>query len=187
MYHGEKFQEVPKCVQGDCFKRCLLFFLFLQVNLAFCSKLLRSISPVPFFGPKTRLLLSSTASRTFFEKARSVAKSAASIHSLRDGIPKEIEGGGDVCVLVAPSSPQDYRMAKAIASGGQVKAIVMVNGLAKASCHTTDSALNHNLLIHYEGSLPFSHLSISVFLIVLVRLILFQFFFVGSWVQPFFG
>jgi hypothetical protein len=83
-------------------------------------------------GAKTRLLTNTSATGKFMAKAKQVAKSATSIHSLRDGIPEEIQAG-DVCVLVSPSSRQDYQAAQQIASSGVAKAIVIVNCFAKAS------------------------------------------------------
>ena len=103
-----------------------------QANLAFCAKLVQSLSPLPFMGPKTRLLMNASTTGNLMAKAKKVAKSATSIHTLRDGIPDEIQKG-DVCVLVSPSSRQDYQAAQQIASSGVAKAIVIVNCVAKAS------------------------------------------------------
>jgi hypothetical protein len=104
-----------------------------DANLAFCAKLVRGISPLPLMGPKTFLLTSTTSSSNFVDKAKKTVK-GATIHSLRDGIPKEIKQG-DVCVLVSPSVRQDYLIAQQIASNGV--ALVLVNGLAKASTGRT--------------------------------------------------
>jgi ribosomal protein L14 len=51
-----------------------------------------------------------------------------SIASLKDGIPEGVEAG-DVCVVVSPSSRQDYMAARKIAIDGG--AVVIVNALAK--------------------------------------------------------
>jgi len=99
-----------------------------KANLAFASKLIKSLSPVPFVGPKTWLLTSSASSSSFLSAARKSAGSAT-IHSLRDGLPKL--GKDDVCVLVTPSSRNDYDAAKVIASSGDAAAVVILNGFAK--------------------------------------------------------
>lgn len=99
-----------------------------KANLAFASKLTKSISPVSFIGPKTWLLISSAASNAFFSAAKKAAGSAT-VHSLKDGLPSV--GKGDVCVLVTPSSRSDYEAAKTIASPDGADAVVLLNGFAK--------------------------------------------------------
>eukprot|EP00566_Odontella_aurita_P016075 CAMPEP_0113531976 /NCGR_PEP_ID=MMETSP0015_2-20120614/3793_1 /TAXON_ID=2838 /ORGANISM="Odontella" /LENGTH=275 /DNA_ID=CAMNT_0000430867 /DNA_START=100 /DNA_END=927 /DNA_ORIENTATION=+ /assembly_acc=CAM_ASM_000160 len=99
-----------------------------KANLAFASKLTKSIAPVPFIGPKTWLLVSSAASNSFLSSARNAAGSST-VHSLKDGLPDV--GEGDVCVFVTPSSRSDYEAAKRIASPGGAGAVVLVNGFAK--------------------------------------------------------
>jgi hypothetical protein len=84
------------------------------------------LAPVPFLGPKVWFLTSTTASSNFISKAAKVVKT--SIASLRDGTPEGI-GAGDVCVVVSPSSRQDYMAARKIAADGG--AVVIVNALAK--------------------------------------------------------
>ena len=96
-----------------------------KANLDFCTKLVRSISPLPFAGPKTWLLISGAASNNFFQKAKSTAGIA--VHSLRDGLPA-VEAN-NVCVLFSPSNSNDYEAAKSLASKGTP--VVVVNGFAK--------------------------------------------------------
>jgi len=98
-----------------------------EANLSFAIKLLKALS-LPFVGPKTWLLTSSAASKSFFSAALSKVKSSE-VHSLKDGLPDI--GEGDVCVLVTPSSRNDYDAAKKIASDGNAAAVVIVNGFAK--------------------------------------------------------
>ena len=85
-------------------------------------------------GPKVRILLSSSATASFVQKSTSIFK-GKTISSLRDGIPQDLIPD-DVCILVSPSSRQDYQAAEKIASSGQVKAVVIVNGFAKVSMET---------------------------------------------------
>lgn len=95
-----------------------------KANLDFCNKLLRSISPLPF-GPKTWLLMSSAASNSFLKKAQSTVGDG--VYSLRDGLPP-VEAN-NVCVLLSPSSRNDYQAAQSLASAGTP--VVIVNGFAK--------------------------------------------------------
>jgi hypothetical protein len=97
-----------------------------KANLDFCTKLLRNIAPFPVVGPKTCLLISSAASNSYLQKARSAFK-GGTVHSLKDGLPAV--GRGDVCVLASPSARKDYDAARSLASSGT--AIVIVNGFAK--------------------------------------------------------
>eukprot|EP00978_Attheya_sp_CCMP212_P011413 scaffold28117_cov56-Attheya_sp.AAC.15 len=115
----------------DCiFDRNYVYVINRQANLAFAVKLLKSISPLPFMGPKTWLLTSSSASQSFMASAKSKSKgTGAALHSLRDGLPKTSKG--DVCVLVTPSSSADYNAAERIASTGDVSGVVILNGFAK--------------------------------------------------------
>ena len=99
-------------------------------NLAFASNVLKSIAPLPFMGPKTWLLVSSTASNAFLRNASSKAKrSGSTLHSLKEGLPAV--GKGDVCILVTPSTKSDYVAAQTIAAGGLVAAVILQNGFAK--------------------------------------------------------
>lgn len=97
--------------------------------MAFAAKLLRSIAPLPLLGPKTWLLISSTASANFISRAKAKVKGGAILHSLKDGVPTV--GAMDICVLVAPSSRGDYEAAQRIASAGNAAAVVILNGFAK--------------------------------------------------------
>jgi hypothetical protein len=97
-----------------------------KANLDFCTKLLRNIAPLPILGPKTCLLISSTASNSYIQKARSAFK-RGTVHSLKDGLP--VVGLGDVCVLASPSARKDYDAARFLTSSGT--AVVLVNGFAK--------------------------------------------------------
>jgi len=96
-----------------------------QANLDFCNKLLRSIAPLPFAGPKTWLLMSSAASNSFLNKAKSTA--GGTVYSLRDGLPP-VEAN-NVCVLLSPSGRNDYQAAQSLASAGTP--VVIINGFAK--------------------------------------------------------
>lgn len=96
-----------------------------EANLNFCSKLLRSLSPLPFGGPNACLLMSSAASNNLLKKAQS--KTGGKLYSLRDGMPPA--EANSVYVLLAPSARNDYEAAKAIASDGIP--VVLVNGFAK--------------------------------------------------------
>lgn len=102
-----------------------------QANLAFCTKLIKSIAPLPMLGPKTWLLVSSASTNSFVTKAQAATKSAgATVESLRNGIPDGI-AKGDVCILISPTNRQDYKIAQSLAETNAAKAIVIVNGLAK--------------------------------------------------------
>lgn len=101
-----------------------------QANLAFASKVLKALAPLPFLGPKTWLLVSSSSSNAFLRDATSKAKNCgARIHSLRDGLPPV--DAGDVCLLVTPSVKSDYDAAQTIATSGEVGAVIVQNGFAK--------------------------------------------------------
>lgn len=100
-----------------------------QANLAFCTKLIRSLSPLPFAGPKTWLLMSSAASNNFLQKAKSTV-GGGNVYSLRDGLPP-IEPN-NVCILLSPSGRNDYQAAQSLASAGTP--VVIVNGFAKVLC-----------------------------------------------------
>ena len=78
--------------------------------------------------------MSTAASSNFRAKADQLAKSTSglTVLSMRDGIP-DIVGGEEevVCILVSPSSRQDYMMARQLASSGQVNGVVLINGVTK--------------------------------------------------------
>ncbi|CAB9499315.1 expressed unknown protein [Seminavis robusta] len=99
-----------------------------QANLAFCSKLIKSIS-VPLLGPKVWLLTSGGAANAFQSKAEKAVKGSATVASLRNGIPEGISKG-DVCIFISPNGRGDYNVAKTLAET-TAKAVVVVNGLAK--------------------------------------------------------
>jgi hypothetical protein len=104
---------------------------YIQANLAFAVKLARSLAPLPVSvmgRNKVRILTSSSAAGTFIQKAKSKFK--GNIDSLRDGIPTSLTSE-EVCILISPSSRQDYQAAQQIASDGLAKAVVIVNGFAK--------------------------------------------------------
>ena len=108
---------------------------FHQANLSFTTKALKSLAPLPFMGPKTWLLVSSSASNSFLRNAAAKAKSCgASIHSLKEGPPSV--GSGDICVLVTPSTKSDYLIAQNVAAGGDAAALVIVNGFAKVCSYS---------------------------------------------------
>jgi hypothetical protein len=96
-----------------------------RANLAFCTKLVKELSPlVPGFGPKVFLLCPSTATQSFAQKA---AKGGIEVHSLKEGL--SAVKSRDICVVVAPSSSRDYDAAKRLAMNGN--AVILVNGFAK--------------------------------------------------------
>jgi hypothetical protein len=95
-------------------------------------------------GPKIRLLTSSSSSQSFTSKAFKIVKGAASVTSLKDGIPSDMTAG-DICVLVSPSNRNDYQIAADIVSETAAKAVVLINGLAKASAWVApDEACQEN-------------------------------------------
>ena len=110
---------------------CFGCFSHEQVNLAFCSKLVQSLAPIPLLGPKVRLLLSSSCTQSFLTRAAQKIKGATSVASLRGGIPSDSITPGDICILLSPSNQNDYQLASKIVSEGVAKALVIVNGLAK--------------------------------------------------------
>ncbi len=81
-----------------------------QANLKFCSKLLGSLSPIPFGGPTT-----------FLKTGKSSV--TGNFCSLLDGIPSI--KANCVCVLLSPSSRSDYQAAETLASDG--KPVLSVN------------------------------------------------------------
>jgi hypothetical protein len=98
-----------------------------KANLDFAVKLLRSISPLPVFGPNTRLLVSSTATNNFLDRAKKLFQ-GGTVHSLRDGLPNDVKSR-EVFVLVAPSVTRDYDAAKRLVATGNT--VVLINGFAK--------------------------------------------------------
>jgi hypothetical protein len=100
-----------------------------KANLDFAVKLLKSISPLPVVGPNTRLLVSSTATNSFLDRAKKLFK-GGSVHSLRDGLPDEVKSR-EVFVLVAPSVTRDYDAVKRLVATGNT--VVLINGFAKVS------------------------------------------------------
>lgn len=96
-----------------------------KANLDFCRKLVQSISPFPFGGPKSCLLMSSAASNNLLKKAQ--LNMGGSLYSLRDGLPPS--DANSVYVLMSPSSRSDYEAAKSLASDGI--SVIIVNGFAK--------------------------------------------------------
>jgi hypothetical protein len=93
-------------------------------NLKFAKKLIQSIAPLPLFGPKVWFLTSTSASASFVSGSK---QAGGTMHSLRNGLPKV--SPSDVCLLVSPSSRNDYEAAQKLAS--MCKAAVVVNGCAK--------------------------------------------------------
>jgi len=113
-------------------QRLILFsrFYFSQANLSFLSKLVRALSPAPFLGAKVSLLTSKSASTSFINNIKKDVKGGAvSIYSLKDGTPEIKEKS--VCILIMPSSRNDYLAAQELATSGNISAVVVVNGFAK--------------------------------------------------------
>lgn len=102
-----------------------------QANLNFGIKLIKDIAPIPFLGPKMWLLTSSTSTNAFVSKAEAAAMgSGATIDTLRNGIPDGLTKS-DICVVLAPTGDSDYRMVEFLAESNRVKAVVIINCLAK--------------------------------------------------------
>lgn len=102
-----------------------------KANLAYCTKLARGLAPLPMFGPKVWCLTSTAVSTQFMSKAKKALGAAGcSVTSMRDGLPAGV-GPDDICIVVSPSSRQDYVIARDIASNGSVAGVVLVNGFAK--------------------------------------------------------
>jgi len=97
-----------------------------KANLSFCNKLMNSIAPLPFLGPNICLLVGSSSSAGFISKAKSILK-GKTIYALAEGMPDLNQD--DVCILVSPSSRNDYAIANKLASQGTTT--VIVNGFAK--------------------------------------------------------
>jgi hypothetical protein len=93
-------------------------------------------------GPKTILVVSSTASTSLLQKAN---KASSLVHSFRDGLP-DVKST-DICVVMTPCVQNDYENAKRLAE--MCKAVILVNGYAKV-CHRVP--LLHSL------SLAISHI-----------------------------
>ena len=52
--------------------------------------------------------------------------------SLRDGMPDmNVFTSKDICIIVTPSTRNDYQIAQQIATSGQVGGVVIVNAFAK--------------------------------------------------------
>uniref|UniRef100_A0A7S2A2Q8 DUF1995 domain-containing protein n=1 Tax=Trieres chinensis TaxID=1514140 RepID=A0A7S2A2Q8_TRICV len=100
-----------------------------KANLAFATKLIQSISPIPFIGPNTWLLTSESSSNAFFTAAKKAKAGSTNVHPLKQGLPNV--GKGDICIFVTPSSRSDYMAAQKIASSGVAGAVVIINGFAK--------------------------------------------------------
>jgi len=99
-----------------------------EANLKFSVKLAKSIGAPLLLGPKVWLLVSSTATNSFFQRATTSYR-GGTVHWLKDGLPNV--RARDVCVLVAPSG-RDYQTAKQLVNGGYT--VVLVNGFAKVGC-----------------------------------------------------
>lgn len=98
-------------------------------NLAFVGKLVKALAPPPFVpGTRPWLLVSASSSNAFSDAASRAAAGAATLRSLREGVPSSV-GPNDVCVLVTPSGRTDYEAARVLAT--RARAVVLVNGFAK--------------------------------------------------------
>ncbi len=87
------------------------------------------------------LAISSSASNSFWNKARKV-RGGATFVSLKEGRLPSFEASSssssssskeeeEVWIFVTPSSPKDFQAAKSLAASGTVKAVVIVNAFAK--------------------------------------------------------
>jgi hypothetical protein len=109
-----------------------------NANIEFCSKLIRSITPLEPWGPKIWLVTSSTNTKNFLQNAKTKLRGTNALtHSLKDGLPAV--KSRDVCVFITPSISQDYSSAKQLAMNGN--AVVIVNGFAKVRIRSANELL----------------------------------------------
>ena len=102
-----------------------------QANLAFLSKLVKGIKPLPFMGPNICLVTSSAASKSFQTAANTLAGGLGiTACSLRDGIPAQ-STSKDIILFLNPSSSADYTAA---ANASKTAISVIINGFAKVRC-----------------------------------------------------
>ena len=93
------------------------------------AKLVRGLAPLPFGGPKVRIMTSTGASSTFVSSAIKKMK-GTTISSLKDWDNEDLTKG-EICIVPSPSSREDYRAAQQLAFSGDVGAVVLINGFAK--------------------------------------------------------
>uniref|UniRef100_A0A7S2PB79 DUF1995 domain-containing protein n=1 Tax=Leptocylindrus danicus TaxID=163516 RepID=A0A7S2PB79_9STRA len=111
-----------------------------QANLDFVMKLIKELKPFPFLGPRVWLMTSSASSKSFDSAAAMKSKAAGAVyHSLRNGLPTDLDGG-DIVLLLNPSSRGDYSAAKTVAFSEVSPSVVIINGFAKDQKSVPDSA-----------------------------------------------
>lgn len=114
-----------------------------QANLKFAIKLMKELKPLPFLGPRLWLLTSSASSKNFDNAAATKSKAAgATYHSLRTGLPTDVDGD-DIVLLLNPSSSGDYSAAKTMAFSEVSTTVIIINGFAKVC---------NNLLVFFPSS-----------------------------------
>eukprot|EP00804_Cyclotella_cryptica_P018937 CCRYP_006443-RA/>CCRYP_006443-RA protein AED:0.40 eAED:0.40 QI:133/1/1/1/1/1/2/344/285 len=96
-----------------------------DANVAFVAKLAKELASP--FGPMVVVYVSSSASNSLVAKVR--AKVKKNVYSLKEeGMQGNVKNDR-VCILMTPSSPKDYRIARELAESGCKT--VIVNGLFK--------------------------------------------------------
>ena len=110
-----------------------------NANLAFTTKLVKGIKPLPFIGPPVRLVTSSAASKSFSVSASKVASSlGVKYFSLREGTPSDVTSD-EVVIFLNPSSSSDYSAAQKLSN---TATSIILNGFAKVC--VTDELKNHS-------------------------------------------
>ena len=89
---------------------------------------MKAISPLPF-GPSVYVLTSSAASNSFTSSASKKIK-GAKVSSLKNGIPDDLSSK-DICIMLTPSTRNDYQTALNLARSNDAQAVVIVNAFAK--------------------------------------------------------
>lgn len=99
-----------------------------KANIAFATGLIKALSS-PFSPLKTWIVTGTAASQSL-ENGVSSIKAASYVHSLRNGLP-DTKGKNDICVLITPSTGEDYLAASKMAREGQCGGVIILNGFAK--------------------------------------------------------
>ncbi len=92
------------------------------------AKLVKGIAPLPF-GPSVYVLTSSASSNSFNSAASKKIK-GAKVSSLKKGVPDDMTPK-DICIMITPSTRNDYQTALNIANSNNAEAVVIVNAFAK--------------------------------------------------------
>lgn len=103
------------------------------------------------------VLTSSAASNSFTSDATKKIK-GAKVLSLKNGVPDEITSK-DICIMLTPSTRNDYQTAFNLAKSGEAAAVVIFNAFAKVN---TDSCIgNCEQFFLYKKPLISDFLSIN--------------------------